>query len=60
MKPVTTSVSVSTATGAKPMLNANDDSIVKRSIQMQNLSIKEWLREIRIQKLERKNKNEQN
>jgi hypothetical protein len=59
MKPVTMSASVSTVTGAKPMLNANEDSIVNQSTKMQNISIKEWLREIRIQKLERNIFNEQ-
>ena len=48
-----------TATGVKQMPLVNADSANEQPIEMQNLPIKEWLREIRIENLERTNKYEQ-
>ena len=48
-----------TATGVKQTPTVNADSTNEQSIEIQNTSIKEWLREIRIENLERTNKYEQ-
>ena len=54
MKHVTTSGSACIANGTRATSPEKNVS-TNNQIVMKNLSIKEWMREIRIQKLERKN-----